>query len=125
MMKLYQKMRRIRFGKPTRREPLLVSAVNCPLSHYHMCNFLHKAILSMNVKLKMNMVPFHYTPHALRTGGTTDLYGSQLLYIQSFGRWDKEWQDTYVNLDFRFSSIKERNCDILRHSMAHSIPIPL
>ena len=124
-MLLYQKERKKRFGKIRKTSPLIVTALNNSICFSHMSNFLHKAILAMCIRTGIKLCPFEYTPHALRTGGTTDLarLGHNWLYIQKFGRWDtKEWQDTYVKLDFKdLAQLRNETITYIRGQMQQSV----
>ena len=121
----YQRFRKRLWGKPSKSAPLLVNAEGESLKYWQVNNFLHKAILTLTHHSRIPLIPHQYTPHSLRVGGTTDLArsGANLLNIQKFGRWTtKEWQDTYVQLDFTdLARLTGQTTTSIRHSMRNSI----
>ena len=105
LMIRYLKMRCKLFKKRLKKsDPLLVTELNARLKCCHINDFLHEAIRKMAEATGIPLSPFEYTPHSLRTGGTTDLarLGRNALFIQKFGRWQSnQWKQVYIQLDFR------------------------
>ena len=122
----YIKMRCKLFkGKVKRSDPLLVTELNKRLKYCHINDFLHKAIRTMSEATGVPLSPFEYTPHSLRTGGTTDLarLGRNALFIQKFGRWQSnQWKQVYIQLDFRdLAKLRNETTTSIRDAMRHRI----
>ena len=99
----YQIQRAKRFGKIQKSDWLLVNGINEVIKYDKIRCFLHKAIIKMAKITGVQLLPWEYTPHALRTGGTTDQarLGATYFMLKSFGRWESDdWQQTYISLDF-------------------------
>ena len=125
LLKRYLKLRKKKFGKIKKDDELLITELGRKLKYCHLNDFLHKSIIKMSEATKVPLSPFFYTPHSLRTGGTTDLarLGRNALFIQQFGRWQSdEWKKVYIQLDFRdLAALRGETISFIRNSMKHSI----
>ena len=98
----YLEIRTKLFGEPKNTDPILINKAGNPLSYNYVHNFLHNAITSINNNSHVKLNPKHYTPHALRAGGCTDLArsGAPDWRIEKYGRWTtRMWKDIYVCLN--------------------------
>ena len=126
LLLFYEKLRIRSFKKSLKpSDILLVTEVNKPLKYCQVNDFLHKAIIKMAAATKVPLCPHEYTPHALRTGGATDLarMGKNTLFIQQFGRWrSDEWKKVYIALDFTdLAILRNETITFIRNSMRHSV----
>ena len=90
-----------------------------------MNDFLDKVIIGRSKATNVTLSPHHYTPHALRTEGATDLarLSPNMLFIQQFGRRkSEEWKRTYIELDFQdLAKLRGETITTLRELMKHSV----
>ena len=117
----YQLERAKRFGPLTGSDWLLVDDRNQVIKYDKVRCFLHKAIVKMAQTTGVQLLPWEYTPHALRTGGTTDhaRMGASYFMLKSFGRWESDdWQQTYISMDFYdLSVLRGETITDIRNSM--------
>ena len=110
-MKIYQRLRCARFGRPTRTDPIFVRGSGEILKYDEFRHFIHYGIEDMAKATGVPLEPMYYTPHSIRIGAATDLarLGVPGWKIQKLGRWDTDiWTKTYVGLDL-FDVAKLRN----------------